>query len=135
MEISILHNNDSSILSTETYDTFKASLAQSNCSKCSLSTSRTNIVVDRGMSDASVMMIGEAPGANEDLQGKAFVGRSGRLLDKLLGEMGFDTNKDSIIANVVKCRPPQNRVPSKEEIEACKPYLNKQLSLIKPKII
>ena len=81
------------------------------------------------------MMIGEAPGENEDLQGKAFVGRAGRLLDGLLKELGFDTNQDSLIVNVVKCRPPENRKPEPAEAASCRPFLKKQIALVRPKII
>jgi DNA polymerase len=119
----------------QTYSVFKQSLAQSNCQKCPLALKRTNIVVDRGNPEAKVVMIGEAPGENEDLEGKAFVGRSGKLLDEMLMELGFDTNKDSLIINVAKCRPPENRRPTEAEALACRPYLEKQLCLVRPKII
>jgi len=80
-------------------------------------------------------MIGEAPGENEDLQAKAFVGRAGQLLDELMKDIGFDTNRDSLIINVVKCRPPENRSPKQEEVNACSPFLKKQIALVKPRII
>jgi len=98
------------------YADFKKALLDSNCTKCALSDSRTNIVVDRGNSSAKVLNIGEAPGQNEDLQGKAFVGRAGQLLDRLMKDVGFDTNQDSLIVNLVKCRPPKNRAPLPEEV-------------------
>ncbi len=92
-------------------------------------------MVDRGNPKASAFFIGEAPGANEDLEGKAFVGRSGRLLDSLLAEIGFDTNQDALIANVVKCRPPDNRRPEPEEAKTCLPFLKKQIELVNPRLI
>ncbi|OGW85037.1 MAG: hypothetical protein A3C35_03950 [Omnitrophica bacterium RIFCSPHIGHO2_02_FULL_46_11] len=123
------------MLDVKTYAEFKQALAQSNCAKCALSDSRRHIVVDRGNPNAKVLMIGEAPGENEDLQGQAFVGRAGQLLDQLMNDIGFDTNRDSLIINVVKCRPPENRAPKQEEVNACRPFLQKQLALTKPKII
>ena len=80
------------------------------------------------------MMIGEAPGAEEDKAGFSFVGRSGKLLDKIMASIGLDTNKDILIANVVKSRPPENRAPQKNEVEACRPYLLKQIELVQPKL-
>lgn len=123
------------ILNASNYANFKEALIGSQCAKCPLHEFRTNIVVDRGNPDARVLIIGEGPGANEDLQGKAFVGRSGKLLDRLLLELGFDTNRDSLIANVVKCRPPENRAPKPGEVKVCKPYLIKQIELIRPSVI
>lgn len=119
----------------KTYAEFKEALAHSNCQKCSLAASRTHIVVDRGNPKAKVLIIGEAPGENEDLEGKAFVGRSGRLLDALMKETGFDTNLDSLIVNVAKCRPPDNRAPKPDEVAACFPFLTQQIAFVKPSII
>jgi DNA polymerase len=123
------------ILNAKTYTEFKQALNESQCAKCPLAQERHNIVVDRGNPEAKVVMIGEAPGENEDLQGKAFVGRAGKLLDTLLLELGFDTNRDSLIINVAKCRPPGNRRPTPAEAAACQPYLLKQLALVQPRII
>ena len=117
------------------YADFKKTLADSNCAKCALADSRTHIVVDRGNPSAKVLIIGEAPGRNEDIQGKAFVGRAGQLLDRLMKDLGFDTNEDCLIINVVKCRPPDNRAPFPEEVDACSAFLKKQMDLVKPKII
>ena len=122
-------------LSAGTYGAFKALLAASGCARCALSASRTQIVVDRGNSSARVLFIGEAPGEKEDLTGRAFVGRSGRLLDSMLKEAGFDTERDALIVNVAKCRPPKNRAPSKEEAGACRPFLKKQIDLVQPRLI
>jgi DNA polymerase len=105
-----------------------------DCSKCSLGATRTNFVFGSGNSNASVIFIGEAPGKNEDLQGKPFVGQAGKLLDELLGSIGF-SRSDVFIANVLKCRPPQNRDPVISEINLCKDYLFDQIDIIDPGII
>lgn len=135
MQFDLFDGTQNQILETKTYAEFKEALIRSQCTKCQLSDSRTHIVVDRGNSNAKVLMIGEGPGENEDRQGKAFVGRAGQLLDELMKGIGFDTNQDSLIINVVKCRPPENRAPKQEEVNACQPFLKKQLELVKPKII
>lgn len=122
-------------MSGETYVEFKEALAASGCVRCGLSEYRTHIVVDRGNPMAKVLLVGEAPGKNEDLQAKAFVGRSGRLLDSMFKEIGFDTNRDALIVNVVKCRPPANRAPLPEEVEMCRPFLKKQIDLVRPRLI
>ena len=103
------------------------------CTDCRLSETRTNVVAGAGNPDADVIFIGEGPGQQEDEQGLPFVGRSGQLLEKLLGEIGLK-REDVYIANVVKCRPPKNRDPRPDEIDACKGYLRTQLELIQPKV-
>lgn len=105
------------------------------CEKCSLCKTRTNVVFGVGNQNAEVMFIGEGPGQNEDLQGEPFVGRGGQLLDKMLAAIDLDRNKNIYIANIVKCRPPQNRDPLPEEQGACLDWLRNQTALIKPKII
>jgi len=102
------------------------------CKRCSLCKKAKQMVFGKGFHDAAVMLVGEAPGADEDDQGLPFVGRAGQLLDKILASAGID---DVYITNVVKCRPPENRLPKKEEVEACWPYLVRQIELIKPRII
>ena len=102
------------------------------CQKCDLCKTRTNTVTGRGSPNPDIVFIGEAPGADEDAQGKPFVGRSGMLLDRCIRENGI---KDYTILNIIKCRPPENRKPTTEEIEACKPWLEQQLELLNPKII
>lgn len=105
------------------------------CTRCRLSATRTQVVFGSGDPDADLMFVGEAPGAQEDEQGVPFVGRSGQLLDRLVSEeMGLGRD-DSYIANVVKCRPPENRDPWPDEIEACRPWLEAQIDLIEPKVI
>jgi DNA polymerase len=109
--------------------------AACNCQKCPLAPTRTNVVVERGDRNAKILIIGEAPGEQEDLSGLPFVGKSGQLLDKILESVGFDTNKDIYVCNTVKCRPPNNRVPTEIETTTCKPYLLEQIRLVDPKII
>jgi uracil-DNA glycosylase len=106
----------------------------SGCVRCPLHEGRTNVVFGNGNADAALMFVGEAPGHHEDLQGLPFVGRAGQLLDDLLAEIGL-SRKDVFVANVLKCRPPGNRDPQPEEIDTCKPYLNRQIALIEPKVI
>ena len=105
-----------------------------NCQACDLAATRTNVVIYRGNVVAPIMFVGEGPGATEDEQGLPFVGQAGRLLQLLLDAQGFTTN-DYHIANVVKCRPPENRVPTDQEAAACKKLLGTQILICKPKII
>jgi uracil-DNA glycosylase family 4 len=105
-----------------------------DCTKCHLGYTRTNFVFGVGNPQAKLMLIGEAPGREEDLQGEPFVGAAGKLLDKMLAAIQF-TREDVFIANILKCRPPENRDPRPDEIETCKPYLLQQIQLIQPKII
>jgi len=105
-----------------------------SCTNCRLHENRTNAVPGDGSPVASILIIGEGPGFNEDQQGLPFVGRSGKLLDELLAQVPL-SRKDVFITNVVKCRPPDNRDPLPDEVAACKPYLQRQLDLINPKVI
>jgi len=104
------------------------------CKKCGLWKTRKTPVVGGGSLDAKIMLVGEAPGYNEDQQGKPFVGRAGKVLDELLALVGLERN-DVYIANVLKCRPPNNRNPMPEEIKACTPCLDRQIGIIKPETI
>jgi uracil-DNA glycosylase len=104
------------------------------CVRCPLHQTRTQVVFGSGNADAGLMFIGEAPGANEDKQGLPFVGQAGKLLDKLLAEIGLERG-DVFIANVLKCRPPGNRDPQPNEIESCRSYLESQVELIEPDLI
>ena len=108
--------------------------AVDQCTLCSLHKSRTQTVFGVGRRDADLLIIGEAPGAEEDRKGEPFVGRAGQLLDAMLSAVGF-VRDDVYIANILKCRPPNNRDPRTEEATACTPYLEQQLSLIQPKVI
>jgi uracil-DNA glycosylase len=104
------------------------------CTKCALAQGRTQVVFGSGAPDADLMFVGEAPGFHEDKQGVPFVGAAGKLLDQLLGEIGL-TRADVFVANVLKCRPPGNRDPQPEEIEACESHLFHQIELIQPKVV
>jgi DNA polymerase len=105
-----------------------------NCNKCRLCENRRNIVFGEGNKEADIMFIGEGPGADEDAQGLPFVGKAGQLMNKAFEGLGIDRSK-VYIANIVKCRPPSNRVPTDDEAAACLNYLRNQVVLIKPKII
>ena len=106
-----------------------------NGTKCDLCEGRTNLVFGVGKKDADIMLIGEGPGENEDLQGQPFVGRSGQLLDKFLASVDLSRDKNVYIANMVKCRPPKNRDPKPEEQDMCINWLREQFKIIKPRII
>ena len=105
------------------------------CEKCGLAAGRTKVVFGVGNPRAKVMLIGEGPGQNEDLQGEPFVGRAGQLLDKMLLAAGFSRGDNVYIANMVKCRPPDNRDPTPEEVAQCLGWLREQTRLIRPKFI
>lgn len=105
-----------------------------NCTRCPLHAGRTRAVPGEGPDAPKIMFIGEAPGFHEDRSGRPFVGAAGQFLEQLLEGIGFK-RQDVFIANVIKCRPPSNRDPQPVEIEACKPYLDKQIELLKPKVV
>jgi len=105
-----------------------------DCTRCKLSATRTNIVFGVGNPNADLMFVGEAPGADEDEQGEPFVGRAGQLLTKIIEAMGYQRS-DVYIANILKCRPPNNRPPEPDEVATCEPFLFKQIDSIKPKVI
>lgn len=104
------------------------------CPLCKLARTRKNAVPGEGQVSAKIMFIGEAPGRSEDEKGKPFVGAAGRILDDLLKKAGIERSQ-VFITNIVKCRPPNNRVPEEDELIACRPYLDRQIALIKPKVI
>lgn len=106
-----------------------------SCTRCELSATRNKTVFARGNPNAKLVIVGEAPGADEDAQGLPFVGKAGQLLDKMISSMGLDPEKDVYVCNVIKCRPPGNRKPTPDEIAACLPYLQEQLSLTAPQVI
>jgi DNA polymerase len=108
--------------------------AISTCRKCGLCEGRTNTVPGEGTPKPRIMFVGEGPGADEDAQGRPFVGRAGKLLTKMIEAMGLQ-REDVFIANIVKCRPPGNRVPTPEEMATCMPYLKAQIALLKPEVI
>jgi uracil-DNA glycosylase family 4 len=104
------------------------------CLKCALGETRSHFVFGSGRADAALMFVGEAPGAEEDAQGLPFVGAAGQLLTKIIESIGF-AREDVYIANILKCRPPGNRDPQAEEVAACEPYLQRQIALIRPRVI
>ena len=105
-----------------------------DCQRCKLCAERTNVVIGRGNVDADLMFIGEGPGRDEDRIGKPFVGRAGKLLDKIIVAMGFDPG-EVYIANIVKCRPPKNRNPEPDEMATCLPFLMRQIAIVQPKVL
>ncbi|MBM7582823.1 DNA polymerase [Caldicoprobacter guelmensis] len=108
--------------------------AVETCQKCDLCKTRTNVVPGEGNRNADLMFIGEGPGRDEDLTGRPFVGKAGQLLDKMIAAIGLK-REEVYIANIVKCRPPGNRVPREIEAESCLPYLRRQVYLVRPRII
>jgi len=106
-----------------------------HCTSCGLSQTRNHVIFGEGNIHAPILIIGEAPGRDEDLQGRPFVGLSGQLLDKILAACGFNRKEHVYISNIIKCRPPGNRTPLPEETRLCKPYLLNQIELIDPKIL
>ena len=135
MQSDLFDTKFNSILAAETYREFHDKLIAYDCQRCTLCHTRSQIVIDRGDHKAPIMLISERPGDNEDLVGKPFVGRAGDLLDKMLAAIGLDSNRDVLIANVTKCRPESDRAPSKTEVDACMPFLEKQIELIGPRVI
>ena len=107
----------------------------SECQKCALGATRNKFVFGIGDPQANLMLVGEAPGAEEDRLGEPFVGRAGKLLDKILAAIKRSRSKDVYICNVLKCRPPNNRDPFASEVEQCEPYLLKQIAIMRPKLI
>jgi len=105
------------------------------CEKCGLCKTRTNVVFSDGVPNNKLMLVGEAPGYWEDIKGKPFVGKAGQLLDKIFECVGLSREKDVYICNTIKCRPPENRNPLPEEKQACQEYLDKQIEILKPRII
>jgi len=120
-------------IENDTLDRVRADIGP-NCTRCKLHKARTNIVFGVGNSKAQLVFVGEGPGRDEDEQGEPFVGRAGKLLTQMIEAMGL-RRQDVYICNVVKCRPPENRLPEKDEIATCSPYLIRQLDVIGPKVI
>jgi len=106
-----------------------------NCHRCKLSQTRNHAIFGEGNSNAEIFIIGEAPGKVEDIQGRPFVGPSGQLLDKIFAACGFTREAHVFISNIVRCRPPNNRVPTPDEVKTCIPWLYQQIELVNPKII
>ena len=109
-------------------------LSAAACERCPLAATRTRVVFGTGRPTARLMLVGEAPGADEDREGAPFVGRAGRALDALLGEAGID-RADAYVTNTVKCHPPGDRRPTPDEVDACRPYLDLELSVVRPEVV
>ncbi|MCD8564094.1 MAG: uracil-DNA glycosylase [Burkholderiaceae bacterium] len=122
-------------LDVSTLDLAQVAQSISACQRCGLCHARQQAVPGQGVDKPTILIVGEAPGEQEDLQGKPFVGRSGELLQNMLKAIGHDRDTSVFITNVVKCRPPANRNPRDEEILACAPYLNRQIELLAPKVV
>jgi DNA polymerase len=135
MQIDIFDQEYNAVIASTSYAEFSSRLRAYQCRRCELCEARANIVVDRGNPDTDILIISERPGANEDATGKAFVGRAGDLLDRMLIAIGLDSNRDVLIANVVKCKPAIDRPPMASEAAACLPYLEKQIELVKPRVV
>lgn len=135
MQVDLFDQELNAILSAGTYEEFAARLRAYDCRRCALCKSRSRIVVDRGNPDAPLLVISERPGDNEDREGRAFVGRSGELLDKILLSIGLDSNRDTLITNIVKCKPETDRAPSSDEAMSCLPFLEKQIELVRPRVV
>lgn len=123
------------VLAADSYPGFRDRLRKSGCARCGLAAGRRHIVVDRGNPDAPILAVGEAPGASEDAAGVAFCGRAGKILDDLCAAEGLSTEEHLLIVNVVKCRPPGNRPPRREEAARCRPFLERQLTLSPARVI
>jgi DNA polymerase len=123
------------VLAAPDYAEFCRRLTAYNCQRCPRGRARSHIVLDRGNPNAKILIVSERPGDNEDAIGRAFVGRSGELLDRIMASIGLDTNRDLLIVNVVKCRAEVDRAPTTQEVEACLPYLRRQIELMRPKVI
>lgn len=127
-------SSDAALAGTATSPLGEIAAEIAACRACRLCDERKNVVVGVGSPNADLMFIGEAPGRDEDIAGEPFVGRAGQLLTDIIRAMKF-TREEVYIANVIKCRPPQNRNPEPDELAACRPYLHRQIDLIKPRVI
>jgi len=135
VEFDLFDSAYNEVLAASSYAEFRQRLISYNCQKCPRGRARNHIVLDRGNPDSKILVVSERPGDNEDIRGEAFVGRSGELLDKIMASIGLDTNRDLLIVNVVKCKAEIDRAPTAPEVEACFPYLHRQIELMKPKVI
>lgn len=135
MQVDLFDQNLNAILDAPTYEEFASRLREYDCRRCTLCQSRSRIVVDRGNPRATILIISERPGDNEDREGQAFVGRSGALLDKILDSIGLEANADTLITNIVKCKPDVDRAPTSDEATACLPFLEKQIELVRPRVV
>lgn len=133
--VSVIRDGDAAVASdVSLHDLAALGAIASVCVKCRLAATRTQVVYGTGNPNADLMFIGEAPGRDEDLKGEPFVGRAGQLLTDIIKAMKL-SREDVYIANVIKCRPPENRNPEPDELEACRPYIQRQVELINPRVI
>ena len=135
VEFDLFDSAYNDVLAASGYVEFRKRLNSYNCQKCPRGKARNHIVIDRGNPESKLLIVSERPGDNEDTLGQAFVGRSGELLDKIMASIGLDTNRDLLIVNVVKCKAEIDRGPSAQEVEACFPYLRRQIELMRPKVV
>lgn len=135
MQVDLFDRDLNGVLASTTYADFAARLRAYDCRRCGLSRGRNRIVVDRGAPEAGILLVSERPGVHEDLEGRAFVGRSGELLDKILASIGLDPERDVLITNIVKCKGEIDRAPSAEEARACTLFLEKQMELVRPRVV
>jgi len=135
VEFDLFDSAYNEVLAAPSYTEFRKRILAYNCQKCLRGKARNHIVLDRGNPDSNILVVSERPGDNEDVLGQAFVGRSGELLDKIMASIGLDTNRDLLIVNVVKCKAEIDRAPSAPEVDACFPYLRRQIELMHPKVI
>lgn len=135
MQIDLFDTQFNQILAADTYAEYRKRLSGYDCRRCTLCHSRANIVIDRGSPDAPILIVSERPGDNEDRVGRPFVGRAGELLDKMLRAIDLDPDRHVLITNVVRCRPEVDRSPTKDEVDACFPFLEKQIALASPRVI
>jgi DNA polymerase len=135
VQVDLFDQSLNAILGSESYDEFATRLRAYDCRRCDLCAGRNRIVVDRGDPRARILVVSERPGVNEDQQGRAFVGRSGELLDKILAAIEIDADRDTLITNVVKCKGEEDRAPTAAEAEACLPFLDKQIALVRPSVV
>jgi DNA polymerase len=135
MQIDLFDTELNHVLAATTYANYKTRLSSYDCQRCTLCHSRSNIVIDRGNPAASILIVSERPGINEDRVGKPFVGRAGELLDKMLKAIDLDPEQHVLITNVVRCMPDTDRSPIKDEVDACFPFLEKQIELVRPRVI
>ena len=135
MQVDLFDQQLNAILAAPTYSDFATQLRAYDCRRCALCQGRSRIVVDRGNPAASILIVSERPGVHEDQQGRAFVGRSGELLDKILAAIGIDADRDTLITNVVKCKGEEDRAPTSDEGAACLPFLDRQIALVRPRVV
>jgi len=135
MQVDLFDQALNAVLASPNYPEFASRLRAYDCRRCDLCNGRSRIVVDRGDPTARILVVSERPGTHEDAQGLAFVGRSGALLDKILAAIELDANRDTLITNIVKCKGEEDRAPTTDEATACLPFLDKQIELVRPRVV